>query len=145
MLSVIHNVSFFEFFLAFDPEVTKHLHVWSTEPYIYSFTEVDSQNNFSGMTESQDELAADFSNEVNSLQPQIAKKARAVRRKQFAGNVFFEFSPTEQTFSKKVEFSEPHITDSDLQHPLRVLNGNNDVFGTFFTMLEKARKNSQSN
>ena len=53
------------------------------------------------------------------------------KRKQLNENFFSEFSPTEQTFLKIFDFSESGITDSELQHLLRVLIENNDVFSKF--------------
>ena len=83
------------------------------------------------MAVSQNELATDFSNEVKSLQPQMTKLVCDIKRKQLNENFFSEFSPTEQTFLKDFDFSESAITDSELQHLLRVLLENNDVFSKF--------------
>ena len=80
---------------------------------------------------SQNELAKDFSDEVKSLQPQMPKLACDIKRKQLNEKFLSEFSPTEQTFLKNFHFSESDITDSELQHLLRVLIENNDVFSKF--------------
>ena len=130
-MSVIDNVAFIDFVKAFDSELNNDMHVCSTEPYIYSLTEIDSRNKLSEMAVSQNELATDFSNEVKSLQPQMPKLACDIKRKQLNEKFFSEFSPTEQTFLKNFDFSESDITDSELQHLLRVLIENNDVFSKF--------------
>ena len=130
-MSVIDNVAFIEFVKAFDSELNNDMHVCSTEPYIYSLTEIDSRNKLSEMAVSQNELATDFSNEVKSLQPQMPKLACDIKRKQLNEKFFSQFSPTEQTFLKNFDFSESDITDSELQHLLRVLIENNDVFSKF--------------
>ena len=130
-MSVIDNVAFIGFVKAFDSELNNDMHVCSTEPYIYSLTEIDSRNKLSEMAVSQNELATDFSNEVKSLQPQMPKLACDIKRKQLNEKFFSEFSPTEQTFLKNFDFSECDITDSELQHLLRVLIENNDVFSKF--------------
>ena len=83
------------------------------------------------MSVSQNELAADFSNEVKSLQPQMPKLACDIKRKQLNGKFFSEFSPTDQTFLKNFDFSESDVTDSELQHLLRALIKNIDVFSKF--------------
>ena len=130
-MSVIDNVAFIEFVKAFDSELNNDMHVCSTEPYIYSLTEIDSRNKLSEMAVSQNELATDFSNEVKSLQPQMPKLACDIKRKQLNEKFFSEFSPIEQKFLKNFDFSESDITDSELQHLLRVLIENNDVFSKF--------------
>ena len=130
-MSVIDNVAFIGFVKAFDSELNNDMHVCSTEPYIYSLTEIDSRNKLSEMAVSQNELAADFSNEVKSLQPQMPKLACDIKRKKLNEKFFSEFSPTEQTFLKNFDFSESDITDSELQYLLRVLIENNDVFSKF--------------
>ena len=130
-MSVIDNVAFIDFVKAFDSELNNDMHVCSTEPYIYSLTEIDSRNKLSEMAVSQNELATDFSDEVKSLQPQLPKFAFDIKRKQFNEKFFSEFSPAEQTFLKNFDFSESDITDSELQHLLRVLIENNDVFSKF--------------
>ena len=83
------------------------------------------------MAVSQNELATGFSDEVKSLQPQMPKLACDIKRKQLNEKFFSEFSPTEQTFLKNFDFSDSDITDSELQHLLRVLIENNDVFSKF--------------
>ena len=130
-MSVIDNVAFIDFVKAFDSELNNDMHVCSTEPYIYSLTEIDSRYKLSEMAVSQNELATDFSNEVKSLQPQRPKLACDIKRKQLNEKFFSEFSPTEQTFLKNFDFSESDVTDSGLQHLLRVLFENNDVFSKF--------------
>ena len=72
-MSVIDNVAFIDFFKAFDSELNNDMHVCSTEPYIYSLTEIDSRNKLSEKAVWQNELATDFSDEVKSLQPQMTK------------------------------------------------------------------------
>ena len=70
-MSVIDNVAVIDFVKAFDSELNNDMHVCSTEPYIYSLTEIDSRNNLSEMAVSQNELATDFSNEIKFLQPRM--------------------------------------------------------------------------
>ena len=53
------------------------------------------------------------------------------KRKQLNKKLFSEFSPTEPTFLRNFDFFESDITDSELQHLLRVLIENNDVFSEF--------------
>ena len=130
-MSVIDNVAFIDFVKAFDSELNNDMHVCSTEPYIYSLTEIDSRNKLSEMAVSQNELATDFSDEVKSLQPQMPNFACDTKRRQLNDNFFSEFSPTEQTFLKNFDFSESDFTDSELQHLLSVLIENNDVFSKF--------------
>ena len=48
-LSVIENVAFTDFVKAFDSALNNDMHVCSTEPYIYSLTEIDSHNKLSDM------------------------------------------------------------------------------------------------
>ena len=131
MMSVIDNVAFIAVFTASDPEMNNDLNLCSTEPYVDPLKEIGSRNKLSGMTVSQDETATDFSNEVKSLQPRISKMVCDVIRKQLDEKFFPEFSPIEQTFLKNFDFSVSDITDSELQHSLRVLNKNNDVFSKF--------------
>ena len=52
-MSVIDNVAFIDFVKAFDSELNNEMHVCSTEPYIYSLTEIDSRNKLSEMVVSQ--------------------------------------------------------------------------------------------
>ena len=52
---------------SFALELNKDLHVCSTEPYIYSWTKIDSQNKLSEMNVSLNNLAMDTYNEVKSL------------------------------------------------------------------------------
>ena len=110
-MSVIDNVAFIDFVEAFDSELNKDMHVCSTEPYIHSLTETDSQNKLSEMAVSQKELATDFSNEVKSPQPRMAKMACDTKRQQLREEFFSEFSPTEQIIFQKIIFSEPDIYD----------------------------------
>ena len=67
MMSAFDNVAFTEFVEACDPEMNNDLHLCSTEPYVYSLTEIDSRNKLSGMTVWQYDLTTDFSIEVKSL------------------------------------------------------------------------------
>ena len=83
------------------------------------------------MALSQNELATDFSNQVKYLQLRRLKLACDTKRKELNEKFFSEFSPTEQTFLKNFSFSEPDITDSELQHLLRVLIENINVFSKF--------------
>ena len=103
-MSVIDNVAFIDFVKAFDSELNSDMHVCSTEPYIYSLTEIDSRNKLSDMALSQTELATDFSNEVKSLQPRMPKLACVAKRKQLNEKFFSVFSPTEQTFLRNLIF-----------------------------------------
>ena len=130
-MSVIDNGAFIDFVKAFDSELNNDMHVCSTEPYIYSLTEIDCRNKLSETAVSQNDLATDFSDEVKSLQPQMPKLPCDIKRKQLNEKFFSEFSPTEQTFLKNFDFSESDITDSELQHLLRVSIENNDVFSEF--------------
>ena len=43
-MSLIDNTAFINFVKAFDSELNNDMHVCSTEPYIYSLTEIDSRN-----------------------------------------------------------------------------------------------------
>ena len=70
-MSVIDNAEFIDFVKAFDSDLNYDMHVCSTEPYIYSLTEIDSRNKLSAMAAAQTEWATDFSNEVKSLQPRM--------------------------------------------------------------------------
>ena len=126
-MSVIDNAAFIDF----DSELNKDMHVCSTEPFIYSLTEIDSRNKLLEKSVSQNELATDFSNEVESLQPRMPKLACDTKRQQLGEEVFSEFSPTERIFLKKFDFSESDLTDSELRHILRTLVENNDVFSEF--------------
>ena len=130
-MSVIDNIAFIDFVKAFDSELNNDMHVCSTEPYINFSTEIDSRIILSDMALSQTELATDFSDEVKSLQPRMHKFACDTKRKQPNDKFFSEFSPSEQTFLESFDFSESDITDSELQHLLRVLIENNDVFSKF--------------
>ena len=80
-MSVIDNLAFINFVKAFDSELNNDMHVCSTEPYIFSLTEIDSRNKLYEMAVSQNELALDFSNEVKSLQPRMPKLACDTKRK----------------------------------------------------------------
>ena len=130
-MSVIDNVAFIDFVKAFDSELNNAMHLCSTEPHIYSLTEIDSRNKLSEMAVSQNEVATYFSDEVKSLQPQMPKSACDIKRKQLNEKFFSEFSPIEQTFLKNFDFFKSDITDSELQHILRVLIENNVVFSKF--------------
>ena len=127
-MSVTDNVAFIDFVKAFDSKLNKDMHVCSTEPYIYFLTEIDSQNKLSEMALSRNELATNFSGEVKSLQPRMPKLACDIKRKQLNQKFFSDFSPT---VLKNFDFSVSDITDSELQHLLRVLIENNDVFYKF--------------
>ena len=67
-MSVVDNFAFIEVVQAFDSELNIDLHVRSTETYIYSLTETDSQKKLFEMAVSQKELALGFSNEAKSTQ-----------------------------------------------------------------------------
>ena len=43
-MSVVDNAAFINFVKAFDSELNNDMHVCSTEPYLYSLTEIDSRN-----------------------------------------------------------------------------------------------------
>ena len=101
-MSVIDNVAFIDFVKAFNSELNNDMHVCSTEPYIYSLTEIDPRYKISEMAVSQNELATDFSNEVKSLQHQMPKTACDTKRKQLNEKFFSEFSPTEEIFLKSL-------------------------------------------
>ena len=112
-MSVIDNVAFIDSVRAFDSELSNDLHVCSTEPYIYSLTEIDSRNRLTEMAGSQNKLATEFSIEVKSLQPRMLKFACDTKRQQLGEEFFSEFSPTERKFLKNFIFSESDIiTDS---------------------------------
>ena len=134
-MSVIDNDAFINFVKAFDSELNNDMHVCSNEPYIYSLTEIDSRNKLSEMVVSQNEIAN--TNEVKYLQPQMPKLACDTKRKLFNEKFFSEFSRTEKTFQKNFDFSESDITDSELQHFLRVLIENNDIFSKFIFVVGK--------
>ena len=130
-MSKIDNVAFIDFVKAFDSELNNDMHVCSTEPYIYSLTEIDSRNKLSEMAVSQNELATDCADEVKSLKPQMPELPCDIKRKQPNETFFSEFSPTEQTFLKNFDFFQLDITDGELQNFLRVLIENNEVFSKF--------------
>ena len=73
----------------------------------------------------------DYSNEVKSLQSRTPKLACNTKRKQFDDEFFSDVSLTERMLLKNFNFSESDITDSKLQHLLRVLVENTDVFSKF--------------
>ena len=87
---VIDIVAFIDFVKAFSSEVSRDLHVCSTELHIYSLIEIDSRNELSEMAVSQNVSATDFSNEVKSLEPRMPKLACDTKRKQL--NEFFFLS-----------------------------------------------------
>ena len=126
-MNVIDNVAFNNFVKAFDSKLNKGMHVCSTEPYIYSLTEIDSRKRLSEMAVSKNELGTDSSNEVKSLQPRMPKMACDTQRKQLGEAFFSEFSPTERIFLKNFDFSESDKANSVLRHLLRTLVENNDV------------------
>ena len=144
-ISVIDNVAFTEFVKAFISEWNNDLHVCSTEAYIFTLNEIDSLNKPSEMDTGQNELAADFSNEVKSLQPRIPKLACDTKHKPVDEELFSEFSLTERMLVRNFDFSEFDTTDSEVQHLLRVLVENNDVFSKLAMILEKLLKISMSN
>ena len=80
-MSVIDNVAFMDFVKAFDSELNNDMHVCSTEPHICPLTEIDSRNKLSEMAVSQNELATDFFDEIESLQPRKPKLAYDIKRK----------------------------------------------------------------
>ena len=61
----------------------------------------------------------------------MPKLACNTKRKQLDEGFLSEFSPTERMLSKNIDFSESDITDSELQHLLRVSFEKNDVFSKF--------------
>ena len=97
-MSVIDNVAFIDFVVAFDSELNKDMRVCSIEPYIYSLTAMDSRNEPSEMAVSKNDFAKDFSKEVKSLQPRMPNLAWDTKRPQLAEEFFPEFSPTERIF-----------------------------------------------
>ena len=103
-MSVVDNVAFSEFLKAFDSQWNEDLHVCSTEPYIYSLTEIDTRKQMAESAVSQNELATDFSNEAKSLQPKMPKLASDTKRKQLDDKFYAEFSPAERTFLEKFDF-----------------------------------------
>ena len=127
-MSILDNVALIGFVKAFDSELNKDKHACSTEPYIYSLTELDSRNKLSEMAVLQNEIGTDFSNEVKSLQPRMPKLACDTKRHQLGEDLFSEFSRTERKFLKTFHFFESDITNSELRHLSRSLVENNDVF-----------------
>ena len=144
-MSVIDNIAFIEFVKKFDSQLNNKMHVCSTEPYIYSLTEINSRYKPFEMAVSQNELTTDFSYEVKSLQPRMPKLACDTKRKQLNEMFFSEVSPTEQTLMKNFDFSECDVNDSELQHLLRVYLKTMTFFLNLLTMLEKSRNNSVLN
>ena len=140
MMSVVDNVAFIEYLKASDSQWNKDLHVCSSEPYIYSLTEIDSRKQMAKSAVSQNELETDFSNEMKSLQPKMPKLASDIKRKQLDDEFYAEFSRAERTFLEQFDFSESGIDDRELQHLFRILVENNDVFSNILTMLEKLPK-----
>ena len=69
MMSVVDNGAFNEYLKPADSQWNKDLHVCSTEPYIYSLTEINSRKRMTESAVSQNESATDFSKEAKSLQP----------------------------------------------------------------------------
>ena len=130
-MSVIDNIACIDFVKASDCELNIDLNVFSTIPHTYSLTESDSRNKLSEMAVSQIEVATDFYNEVKTLQPRMPKLTCDTERKQLDEVSFPEFSPTERMFLEKVDFLEVDIRYSELQHLLRVLAENSDVFFNF--------------
>ena len=98
MMSVVDNVAFIECLIASDSQWNKDLHVCSTEPYIYSLTEIDSRKQMAQSAVSQNALATDFSNEAKSLQPKMPELASDIKRKQLDDEFYAEISPAERTF-----------------------------------------------
>ena len=94
-------------------------------------TEIDSRNKLSEMALSQNKLATDFPNEAKPLEPRMRKLACDTKRKKLIEKFFSDFSPTEQIFFKKFDFSESGFTDSELHHLLRVFIQNNEIFSKF--------------
>ena len=128
---VIDNVAFIKYVKAFDSELNNDMHVCSTEPYIYSLTEIDSPNKLFEMAVTQSKLATGLSNEVKSLQPRMPKLACDTKQKQLNEKFSSEFNPIEQKNLKNFHKSESDITHSELQYLLRVLIENNDGFSKF--------------
>ena len=73
MISVIDKVALTETVKASEPELDNDLKVRSNGTSIYSLTEIDSRNKLSEKVQSQNELATEFSNEVNSLEHRMPK------------------------------------------------------------------------
>ena len=103
-MNVIDNVAFINFVKAFDSELNNDVHACSTEPYIYSLTEIDSRNKLSEMAVSQNELTTDFSHEVKSRQPRKPELVCNTKRQQLGGEFFSEISPTERFLFEKFWF-----------------------------------------
>ena len=55
VIDVIDNVAFIDFVKAFQSELNKDILVCSSEPYIYSLTEIDSRNKLSELAVSKNE------------------------------------------------------------------------------------------
>ena len=130
-MSVIDNVAFIDFVRAFDSELSKDMHLCSTDSHLYSLTEIDSRNKLSKMSVSQSELATEFSNEVKTLPPRMPNVACDTKQQQLGEDFFSEFSPTQRIFLKKFNISECDITDTELPYLLRTSAENNDVFSKF--------------
>ena len=136
-MSVIDNVAFIDFVRAFDSELNNDMHVCSNEPHNYSLTQNDSRNKLSERAVSQNELATDFSKKVKSLQPRMPKIACNTKRKPLDEEYFSEFSPTERMFLKNLYRFESVRRDNEVQHFLRFLVENKDVFSKFTSDVEK--------
>ena len=83
------------------------------------------------MVASENAIATDFSNDAKSLQPRMLKLAFDTKQKQFKQVFFSEFNTTERMILKSFDIAEPDLTDSQLQHLLRVFVENNDIFLKF--------------
>ena len=103
------------------------MHFCSTDPFIYSLTEIDSRNKLFEMVVSQNELATDFSKDVKSLQPRMPKLPCDTKRQPLGEDFFSEFSPTDCIFLETFDCSESDITDIELRLLFRILVKNNDV------------------
>ena len=106
-------------------------HDCSTEPNIYSLTEIDSRNKLSEKAVSRNELATIISNMVKSLQVRLRKFSFNHKQKQLNEEFFSEFSLTERMFLQKFTFSESDISDRGVKRLKRVLVESNDLFSKF--------------
>ena len=92
-VSVIDKVAFIDFVKAFDSESNNDMHVCSTEPYIHSLTEIDSESKLSEMVVSQNDLATGFSKELNSCDLQCPNWPAIPNEKNSIKNSFLSSVP----------------------------------------------------
>ena len=105
-MSVSDDIAFIALDKASDSNINKNLHVFSTELYIYSSTQIDSRHNLSEVGLSQNELATDCSNEKRprKLERPIIL---AISNEKKLNEVFLsDFSPFERKFLKNFDFLE---------------------------------------